>query len=524
MEKRRTTRWYPDFRHIYQAVEHAIAVARFQQEWRANFAEGDALALFDAYTRRYFLMDQAYRKFYVSYDKARKPELLKGMRNRVEGIYRNWFLQDLGMAWSDAVQQYLAEWQRLDGRVDQQDMFFASVESHLVRDGRVFVIVSDALRYETGEELAGRLRREFSGDTELRPMQGVLPGITSLGMASLLPHRSSLAIGEGGSGIVYGQPTEGLDRRQALLAESGYASKATLLKDIIAMTTDEMRTALDGTRLVYIYHDRIDDTGHRRNESEVFHAVDDAIDEIVDVVRALRNKVSATNIYITADHGFVYTRDPLDESDKVSPVSGAAADFDKRYALTRAPIIGDGVDSIKLRHKSADGSDLYLVTPRAYGRFRKQGPGINYMHGGTSLQETVIPKVWHRNDKTGKQTAIKVNLDVWASANRITNRVFTLEFLQEQPVGGLWLPRKVIARFEDADGRLISDEIVVIADRKSQDRNDRLFRERFTLVGTDFDKNADYYLVLEDPEERIERIIMNRRFQIDLGIMIGFDF
>ena len=140
------------------------------------------------------------------------------------------------------------------------------------------------------------------------------------------------------------------------------------------------------------------------------------------------------------------------------------------------------------------------------------------------MQETVIPKLWHRNDKTGKQTAIKVNLDVWASANRITNRVFTLEFLQEQPVGGLWLPRKVNARFEDADGRLISDEIVVIADRKSQDRNDRLFRERFTLVGTDFDKNADYYLVLEDPDERIDKVMRKLGFKIDLSIMPGVEF
>lgn len=521
MEKRRTTRWYAFFQDIYQALEHAITVVRLKQAWETGFAKGNARNLFNAYTKHYYLMDQAYRKFYVAYDKAKNPELLKGVRARVEGIYANWFLQELGMEWSDKIEQELSEWQRLDREIDQQHLFFEGIKPHLVRDGRVFVIIADALRYEAGVELVERLRSEFSGESKIESVQGVLPSVTSLGMAALLPHKT-LAIGPKGAGIINGEATEGLLRREAILAGSGYESKAMLLRDIMAMTTDEMRSALDGIKLVYIYQDRIDDTGHHHNESEVFQAVEDTISEIVDGVRALRNKVSATNIYITADHGFVYTRDVLGESDKLSALF--ESDIERRYALTKAPVSDAGVVSIKLHHQSPEGDDLYLVAPRSYIRFKKQGPGLNFVHGGPSLQEIVLPKIWHWNDKAGKRPVPKVNLELRASAYRITNRVFTLEFLQEHPVGDAWLPRTVIAKFVDADGQPVSDQVVIIADRTSKDRNERLFRARFTLSGTQFDKNADYYLVLEDPDERVEKILFKRKFQIDLTITFGFDF
>lgn len=523
MERRRTTRWYSFFQDIYKALEQAITVVRLRQAWGSSFAKGDAQVLFRDYTQRYYLMDQAYRKLYVAYDKVKNPELLKRVRDRVEGIYANWFLQVLGMAWSDRLEEELSQGQRLDSPVDQQSLFFQVIKPHLERDGRVFAIISDALRYEAGRELVKKLQSEFSGETEIRAMQGVLPSITSLGMAALLPYES-LTIGSGGAGLIDGQSTEGIQRREMILARSGYASKALQVKDILAMTTDEMRAALDGIKLIYIYQDRIDGTGHHQNEADVFRAVEDTMDEIVGVVRALRNKVSATNIYITADHGFVYTRDVLGESDKLEALTESLLHMDRRYGLARHPVSNSGVVSIRLPHRSADGDDLYLIAPRSYIRFKKQGPGLNFVHGGPSLQEIVIPKIWHRNDKAGKHTVAKVNLELRASVYRITNRVFTLEFLQEHPVGAEWLPRTVIAKFVDANGNSVSDQVMMIADRTSQDRNERLFRERFTLSGTQFDKDADYYLVLEDPDERVEKVIYKRRFQIDLTIAFGFDF
>ena len=52
-------------------------------------------------------MDQAYRKFYVAYDKVKNLSCLRELG--IEGgIYANWFLQELGMAWSDRLEEELS--------------------------------------------------------------------------------------------------------------------------------------------------------------------------------------------------------------------------------------------------------------------------------------------------------------------------------------------------------------------------------------------------------------------------------
>ena len=55
---------------------------------------------------------------------------------------------------------------------------------------RVFVIISDALRYEVGQELLDRLQADEKCEAIMSAMTSMLPSITSYGMAALLPHLS----------------------------------------------------------------------------------------------------------------------------------------------------------------------------------------------------------------------------------------------------------------------------------------------------------------------------------------------
>ena len=43
----------------------------------------------------------------------------------------------------------------------------------------------------------------------------------------------------------------------------------------------------------------------------------EAIDEIIRLITKLTNETAFKNYLITADHGFIYKRDKLNESDKV---------------------------------------------------------------------------------------------------------------------------------------------------------------------------------------------------------------
>ena len=58
--------------------------------------------------------------------------------------------------------------------------------------------------------------------------------------------------------------------------------------------------------------------------------------KLVQLVRNLVNNVSATNIYITADHGFITVVHPFAESDKVSKEEMDAIAEGRRYILTTA--------------------------------------------------------------------------------------------------------------------------------------------------------------------------------------------
>src|SRR5690606_36145345 len=68
--------------------------------------------------------------------------------------------------------------------------------------------------------------------------------------------------------------------------------------------------------LIYIYHNRIDKTGDdKTTEEKVFEAVEYEIEFLKEIVRRIGNSLNGNNMIITADHGFIYQYNELDESD-----------------------------------------------------------------------------------------------------------------------------------------------------------------------------------------------------------------
>src|SRR5699024_11277340 len=81
---------------------------------------------------------------------------------------------------------------------------------------RVFVIISDALRYEAAHELHTQLEERENGTSTIQPMTASYPTYTQLGMASLLPHRE---LSVDGNKVIYvdGQLTKDMDNRRKIL-------------------------------------------------------------------------------------------------------------------------------------------------------------------------------------------------------------------------------------------------------------------------------------------------------------------
>ena len=172
---------------------------------------------------------------------------------------------------------------------------------------RTVVIISDALRYEAGIELADHLRSLGRGAVAVNPWYTMLPSITALGMAALLPHRELTINVQGKDQVIVeadGQSTSGIDARRAILAdEDAVAFKyAELAKDNVKA----MRTRFKGASAVYVYHNVIDATGdHAASEDRTPEAVEQALEELSGLVSKLIS-ADVTRILVTADHGFLF--------------------------------------------------------------------------------------------------------------------------------------------------------------------------------------------------------------------------
>lgn len=89
--------------------------------------------------------------------------------------------------------------------------------------------------------------------------------------------------------------------------------------EIASANKERTKELLQKKNIVYIYHNQIDARGDKAaSENEVFNACAEAVKEIHKLVRKLTMTVSAAKFFITADHGFLYKRDRLQEFDKVS--------------------------------------------------------------------------------------------------------------------------------------------------------------------------------------------------------------
>ncbi len=255
-------------------------------------------------------------------------------------------------------------------------------------------------------------------------------------------------------------------------------------------------------------------------------AVERALEEIVEAVDLLTKNLTEVNLYITSDHGFIYQRRPLEESDKTQRSDVTPISSNRRFMLFDEPVDVPSTLSIELKYLLGSESTSVAVVPKGHNRYRLQGGGQRFVHGGASLQEIVIPLVHFTNDrkKDPSKEVTKVDVRLTTDIRRITNSIFTLNFFQTEPVGGKKTARQLKAYFIDPDGNIISDEVPLLADSESTQAEERNLRLRFNLKSQTYDRSVTYYLILEDIEETVEKVYDRVPFMIDLGIMHDFDF
>lgn len=502
------------FASVYTAIEYMAEFLSLKYSKSQGFSSPSHKDIFHNYTKEYYLFDQLYRLFHEHAAIAAQKgwDILKELGNQMDDIYENWFLTDLSLEWEKHVS--LVDW-KIEG-IENQYSFYETYPKPAMGEKRstAFVIVSDAFRYEAAEELKTNLNSRYRFSAELKSMLGVLPSYTDLGMASLLPH-TKLSYDSKGRVLVDGELSNSLEQRDNLLKKiKGAAIKA---EDFMSMNRTEAREFIRDKQIIYVFHNKIDAIGDvAKTERGTFDAVRDSIRELENIVSFAINSLQAKYVFVTADHGFIYTRKSPDDVDKykVSDTidKEAVIKMNKRFILgSYIPIHQEALQGIcsntagVLKEK-----DMPFMIPRGLSRFYFTG-GARFVHGGMSLQEVVIPVITVTQLRGRAKEKTKegvVGIQILGTQHRITTEKYRVRFLQLDSVSERVKSLSVKVGIFD-DESLISDIKIVTFDSQSSDISERKKEAVLTLKNQTYDPEKNYRLIIRDIKTNIEVSAVN---------------
>ena len=465
------------------------------------------------YTETTYKIDRYYRYFYFYFDKLEDATQFEKIRELVENIYTNEYLNRITVNWNNE----LADADGETGLTLQRDFFARHIN---YSKDRVVVIISDALRFEVAHTLFEKMQADEKCNASIGAMQGVLPSYTPLGMASLLPHKT-IEYSPSYDVMVDGKACSSMEQREAILKEYKISSKCVQFDSMKTMKQADLRSIFTGQDVVYIYHNQIDARGDKAaSENEVFTACEEAIEEIYILIKRIASQANTYHFIVTADHGFIYKRDKIQATDKIAGAASKSNSVGQRYSISVEEIKADGVCHTMVGKILGNDDERIVSFPLASDIFKVAGAGQNYVHGGCSPQEMLVPMIDVKVDKGKKETSL-AEIALVSLTSKITNLITTLDFVQTESVSDIVKETSYRVYFISDNNEKISNENIVIADKKDKDTTKRMFRLRFNFKNKKYDKSQKYYLVAYDDKNDIEvlrhEIIMDIAFADDFG-------
>ncbi len=523
--KRRATIWGERRSNFYEGLSDVAKILAFDQEHSAGFHETNATELWKKYENDYYRMDSYYRGFRLRFQRVLKDanvelvDMFKQVGDKVDALYSS-FLDRLGENWANVASEDFKK--RGFVGLDPQTSFYERFVKRSAK--RLFVVISDALRYEVGAALAERLRRVKQSKVDLKSQCAIFPTITPFGMAALLP-RSKLTVktspdGGGLTVLADGLPTDA-SSREVVLKKARVNGVALQYKTLVGLKSAEQNARVKGAEVVYIYHDKIDERAHA-SEDEVFSACEEAIEELCALVGLITKSFKGTRVLITSDHGFLYSYRPLTEDAKLSKSDwkDEAIEYGKRYAIL--PKGASPKSMLSVRFLGGE-TEFEGFSPRGNVRIQTNGGGTKFVHGGVSLQEMVVPVVDYQYLRSNSKEYLNdrerfdvkpTTIALLSTERKICNLTFKLDFYQKEAVGANRAQETYLLYFTDSNDKTISDVAKIVADKTSADARERTFRCKFNLKQTAFSAADVYYLVIVD--EKGLQIPQREEFQIDV--------
>ena len=486
------------FWSVYEALKAVTEFLAKKRDYKNQLNYSNSKELFEAYAADLYLFDRYYRTFNEHANIVDTHwDILKDVKGQIEDLYSNWFLGTITHLWETKID--LSAW-HVDGVFNQYD-FYEKYPAAKARESnaKVYVIISDALRYEAAVEITEILQGKYRVTAKREAMLGVVPSYTTLGMASLLPH-DKLTYKNNGDVLADNQTTSSTVNRNDVLAK--FKGLALQSNEFIQQSRDEARALVKDKNIVYLYHNTIDAIGDdAKTEAKTFSGVREAINEICKIVTYLVNQLNARYVFITADHGFVFQEQHPDEADR-NMVELPEKDLikkKKRYVIgkniPKLDFVNQGLVS-NTAGVSLEG-DAQFVVPKGMSLFHFVG-GSRFFHGGMSLQEITVPVITVEQaiGKEKEKTRDKeVGIQVLGQDFRITTGKHRFELLQLDAVSdrtkAVTLKLGIFSETE-----LVSDVQTITFDSVSPEMADRKKEILLTLKNIMFSNANSYRLVL----------------------------
>ncbi len=378
-ERRRSSLWYGEYSSAYQSI--VLAKTMLNAVQNISFSMDTPDAGISKYVKEWSHIDNAYRNFKTQVRSCLNINHdMESLNDKVESVYVNSFLIPLGEKWTLLAGKMLEKGWEAEGCIQRQSIFYHyNIKNLQMRGNKSIVLISDAMRYEIGEELVSEMNSQQRYKATIQPMLASAPTYTQLGMAALLPHETLVVSPDGSAVYADGASTQGIVNREKILKNAA-EGKATALDsdDVLRMKSDDLRTIIRENSVIYVYHDLID----REGEDNLFKASHDAITELKEIIRKLGSS-NANTIYVTTDHGFLFQESKLEShqyfSDGTVRGKGVHQVSGRRCAIGYDLESSDSLMIAKLKDiELSNEDDLEVAFSNSILRMRGKGVNTNF--------------------------------------------------------------------------------------------------------------------------------------------------
>lgn len=270
----------------WEAIRRMSELGNVALEMRKAVAQtsGDAAVWLNAYVSKdgWYRLDQAQRRL-----EAWVANLDEEPDERALGVVRRAY-EDACHAMTEGFTKALLKggW-TIPGTFHQTRIWSEIV---VERPKPVAYFLVDAMRFEMGVELADRLPK--TSEVSVRPVVAVLPSITPIGMAALMPGASaSFSVVEQGNrlgALIDGVFLPDLANRKKFAAARVPKLADFALDEVLSLPASKLVKKIDGAQVVVVRSQEIDHAGEAGFSFQARQVMDTGIDNLARAIRKAR--------------------------------------------------------------------------------------------------------------------------------------------------------------------------------------------------------------------------------------------